>query len=185
MSFSLSFSHSLPLSLSLVWCVRLTGNDSGSTGDASSTAGETQSPDAASSAITAAASSAALQPGYDGTPLVCFPSELRNSISFTIIFPFFFLLSSFFFFLLLFGSICDQFTIEHRSWLPKSTHTHTLDKAVWRSPLKWYSPNSTKKKMRKDFAFCLRHRGDSLIGRANSNHNKNTGMLGDTLHFQW
>lgn len=40
------------------------GNDSGSTGDASSTAGEAQSPDAA------------LQ-GYDGTtPLVCFPSEL-------------------------------------------------------------------------------------------------------------
>ena len=51
------------------------GNDSGSTGDASSTAGEAQSPDAAASAI-AAASGAALQQGYDGAPLVCFPSKL-------------------------------------------------------------------------------------------------------------
>ena len=41
------------------------GNDSGSTGDASSTAGES-----------AAASGAALQTGYgDATPLVCFPSK--------------------------------------------------------------------------------------------------------------
>lgn len=50
-----------------------TGNDSGSTGDASSTTGETQSPDA--SAV-AAASGAALQTNYDGAPLVCFPSKL-------------------------------------------------------------------------------------------------------------
>ncbi|KAI9553036.1 hypothetical protein GHT06_020925 [Daphnia sinensis] len=49
------------------------GNDSGSTGDASSTAGESAAPcDAAMAA--AAASGAALQAGYaDGTPLVCFP----------------------------------------------------------------------------------------------------------------
>ncbi|XP_057381071.1 uncharacterized protein LOC130703653 [Daphnia carinata] len=50
-----------------------TGNDSGSTGDASSTAGESAAPcDAAMAA--AAASGAALQAGYaDSAPLVCFP----------------------------------------------------------------------------------------------------------------
>lgn len=48
----------------------LSGNDSGSTGDASSTAGEAQSPDGA------AAAAVQLPPGYDGTPLVCIPSKL-------------------------------------------------------------------------------------------------------------
>lgn len=47
------------------------GNDSGSNGDASSTAGESAAP---CDAAMAAASGAALQTGYaDGTPLVCFP----------------------------------------------------------------------------------------------------------------
>ncbi len=56
----------------------MVGNDSGSTGDASSTAGESAAPcDSASMAAAAAASGAALQAGYgDGTPLVCFPSKI-------------------------------------------------------------------------------------------------------------
>jgi hypothetical protein len=66
----------------------LVGNDSGSTGDASSTAGESAAPCDSASMAAAAASGAALQAGYgDGTPLVCFPSKIYLFIFFIFFFP--------------------------------------------------------------------------------------------------